>query len=122
VILEEVHPGAKRPECNLCGLVQVIATQSAKCRHICIRARRSARNDRNVVTAAVTNRRDVMATDDRRALLDDLDRLVHFEGLGNRNNAFGAELVVVQAEIEGGNTLRNVVTAAVTKKKKKKMR
>ena len=49
-------------------------------------------------------------------LLDVLDRLVHFEGFGNRNAALGAESVLLQANIRGGNTIRNdrnVVTAAI---------
>jgi hypothetical protein len=41
--------------------------------------------------------------------------LVHFEGLCHRNAALGAEIVPLEAEIGGGNTIRNVVTAAVTK-------
>jgi hypothetical protein len=47
-------------------------------------------------------------------LLDLLDRLVDLEGITNRLAALGADIGAHQAEIEGGNTIRNVVTAAVT--------
>jgi hypothetical protein len=52
--------------------------------------------------------------------LDVGDGLVDLEHLGDRNAALGAEIVGEQAEIRGGNTIRNVVTpycvtAAVTK-------
>jgi hypothetical protein len=48
----------------------------------------------------------------QQALHDVLDRVVHFESLRHCNAARGAELVVLQTEIGGGNTIRNVVTAA----------
>jgi hypothetical protein len=73
-------------------------------------------HNRNSVTPAVTKGKG-REHERGRDVLDALDSAVDLEGLGDRNATLGAELVVVQAEIGGGNTVRtdrNGVTPAVT--------